>query len=151
MFKLPIAGKIILKSILARFTKTLGTLVASGVGLVDALTVAGETSNNVVIQAMIENVKLNVTGGGSLAQSLEKHPIFPSMMVKMIAVGEESGALESMLNKVSEFYERQLNATIDSLTAIIEPVMMIGLGILALFVVIALYLPVFQMSGAISG
>ncbi|MCK9244642.1 MAG: type II secretion system F family protein [Candidatus Marinimicrobia bacterium] len=151
ILKLPIAGKIILKSILARFNKTLGTLVTSGVGLVDALTVAGETANNVIIQEMIEDVKLNVTGGGSLAQSLERHPIFPPMMVKMIAVGEESGALESMLNKVSQFYERQLNATIDGLTAIIEPVLMIGLGVLALFVVLALYLPIFQMSGAISG
>ncbi|MDD5230652.1 MAG: type II secretion system F family protein, partial [Candidatus Marinimicrobia bacterium] len=146
ILKLPIAGKIILKSILARFNKTLGTLVTSGVGLVDALTVAGETANNVIIQEMIEDVKLNVTGGGSLAQSLERHPIFPPMMVKMIAVGEESGALESMLNKVSQFYERQLNATIDGLTAIIEPVLMIGLGVLALFVVLALYLPIFQMS-----
>lgn len=151
ILKLPVIGKINLKSILSRFSKTLGTLTRNGVSLVDALTVAGETANNVVIQEMIEDVKNNVTAGGSLAHSLEKHPIFPPMMVKMIAVGEEAGALEAMLNKVAEFYERQLNATIDSLTAIIEPALMIGLGVLALFVVIALYLPIFQMSGAISG
>jgi len=150
-FKLPIIGKMVLKSTIARFTKTLGTLTKNGVGLVDAISIAAETTNNLVIQEIAEQVKKGVTGGASLARSLENHPLFPPMMTKMIAVGEESGALETMLNKVAEFYERQLNGMIDSLTAIIEPVLMIGLGVLALVVVIALYLPIFQMSGAIGG
>ena len=82
---------------------------------------------------------------------MEKHKIFPPMMVKMVTVGEEAGSLDLMLEKVSQFYDRQFNTTIDSLSSIIEPVLMIGLGILALFVVIALYLPIFQMTGAIHG
>ncbi|MFH1214024.1 MAG: type II secretion system F family protein [Candidatus Neomarinimicrobiota bacterium] len=151
LLKIPVVGKIILKSIVMRFSKTMSTLTRNNISIVDALVVAGDTANNVVIQDMILEVKQSVTGGMSLARSLEKHPIFPPMMVKMIAVGEEAGALEAMLNKVAEFYERQLNSTIDGLTAIIEPALMIGLGILALFVVIALYLPIFQMSGAIGG
>ncbi len=150
-FKIPVAGPLLLKSAVARFCQTLGTLVRNGVALVDALQIAGETTNNIIIQEALDQVKKAVMGGSALASALTEFPLFPSMMVKMIAVGEESGALESMLAKVSEFYERQLNATIDSLTAILEPALMIGLGVLALIVVIALYLPIFQMSGAISG
>lgn len=150
-FKIPIFGPLVLKSAVAHFSQTLGTLVRNGVSLVDALQIAGETTNNVVIQGSLEKVRKAVVGGSALASALAGFPLFPAMMVKMIAVGEESGALEAMLAKVSEFNERQLNSTIDSLTAIIEPVLMIGLGILALIVVIALYLPIFQMSGAISG
>jgi len=150
-FKFPIFGPLLLKSAVARFSQTLGTLVRNGVSLVDALQIAGETTNNVVIQASLEKVRKAVVGGSALANALAEFPLFPAMMVKMIAVGEESGALEAMLAKVAEFNERQLNSTIDNLTAIIEPVLMIGLGILALIVVIALYLPIFQMSGAISG
>jgi type IV pilus assembly protein PilC len=150
-FKIPIFGSLLLKSAVARFSQTLGTLVRNGVSLVDALQIAGETTNNVVIQGSLEKVRKAVVGGSALANALAEFPLFPAMMVKMIAVGEESGALEAMLAKVAEFNERQLNSTIDNLTAIIEPVLMIGLGILALIVVIALYLPIFQMSGAISG
>lgn len=150
-FKIPIFGSLLLKSAVARFSQTLGTLIRNGVSLVDALQIAGETTNNVVIQGSLEKVRKAVVGGSALASALAEFPLFPAMMVKMIAVGEESGALEAMLAKVSEFNERQLNSTIDNLTAIIEPVLMIGLGILALIVVIALYLPIFQMSGAISG
>lgn len=150
-FKIPVVGQLLLKSIAARFSQTLGTLVSNGVQLVDALQIAGDTTNNIIIQEAIQNVKKAVTGGSSLAAALAQYPIFPPMMIKMIAVGEESGALDKMLGKVAEFNERQLNTTIDSLTAIIEPALMIGLGVLALIVVIALYLPIFQMSGAISG
>jgi type IV pilus assembly protein PilC len=150
-FKIPVFGSLLLKSVVARFSQTLGTLVRNGVSLVDALQIAGETTNNVIIQESLEKVRKMVMGGSALARALAEFPLFPTMMVKMIAVGEESGALEAMLAKVSEFNERQLNSTIDNLTAIIEPVLMIGLGILALIVVIALYLPIFQMSGAISG
>jgi len=150
-FQIPVAGKLLLQSVVARFSQTLGTLVSNGVQLVDAIQIAGETTNNIIVQEALQDVKKAVTGGSGLAKALEQFPLFPPMMVKMISVGEESGALEPMLRKVAEFNERQLNTTIDSLTAIIEPVLMIGLGILALIVVIALYLPIFQMSGAIGG
>jgi len=148
-FKIPIFGKMVVKSTIARFCKTLGTLTKNSVQLVDALTISAETANNVVIQEIVENVKKNVTGGASLAGSMQDHAIFPIMMVKMIAVGERSGAMEIMLEKVSEFYDRQFNSSIDGLTSIIEPVLMIGLGAIALIVVLAVYLPIFQMSGMI--
>ncbi len=149
--KLPILGEISVKSTIARFCKTLGTLTKNGVPLVDALSIASETANNVVVQHMVADVKNKVSSGASLAESMKAHAIFPMMVVKMVAVGEESGALEMMLNKVSEFYESQFNSKIESLTSIIEPVLMIGLGLLATVIVIALYLPIFQLSGAITG
>ena len=148
-FKIPVFGKMVVKSTIARFCKTLGTLTKNSVQLVDALTISAETANNVVIQEIVEDVKKNVTGGASLGRSMQDHAIFPVMMVKMIAVGERSGALEIMLEKVSEFYDRQFNSSIDGLTSIIEPVLMIGLGVMALIVVLSVYLPIFQMSGMI--
>ena len=150
-FKIPVFGKMAVKSTIARFCKTLGTLTKNSVQLVDALIISAETANNVVIQEIVEDVKKNVTGGASLAGSMKNHAIFPVMMVKMIAVGEQSGAMEIMLEKVSEFYDRQFNSSIDGLTSIIEPVLMIGLGAIALIVVLAVYLPIFQMSGMIGG
>jgi len=148
-FKIPVFGKMVVKSTIARFCKTLGTLTKNSVQLVDALTISAETANNVVIQEIVEDVKKKVTGGASLGRSMQDHAIFPVMMVKMIAVGERSGALEIMLEKVSEFYDRQFNSSIDGLTSIIEPVLMIGLGVMALIVVLSVYLPIFQMSGMI--
>ena len=150
-FKIPVFGKMIKKSIIARFSKTLGTLTKNGVVLVDALQIAGETANNVVVQEIVGEVKKGVTGGATLARSMKDFAIFPPMMVKMVAVGEESGALDLMLGKISEFYERQFNSSIDGITSVIEPILMVGLGALALIVVIALYLPIFQMTGAIHG
>jgi len=150
-FKIPVFGKMIKKSIIARFSKTLGTLTKNGVVLVDALRIAGETANNVVVQEIVGEVKKGVTGGATLARSMKDYAIFPPMMVKMVAVGEESGALDLMLEKISEFYERQFNSSIDGITSVIEPILMVGLGALALIVVIALYLPIFQMTGAIHG
>jgi len=151
IFKIPVFGKMAIKSTIARFCKTLGTLTENSVQLVDALTISAETADNVVIQEIVENVKKSVTGGASLAGSLQDYAIFPSMMVKMIAVGEQSGSLDIMLDKVSEFYERQLNSSVDGLASIIEPALMIGLGVIVLIVVLAVYLPIFQMSGVIGG
>ena len=151
VFKIPVFGQIIKQSIISRFSKTLGTLINNNVPLVEALSIAAETSNNVIVIETIDDVRTGISSGSSLGKSMEKHKIFPPMMVKMVTVGEEAGSLDLMLEKVSQFYDRQFNTTIDSLSSIIEPVLMIGLGILALFVVIALYLPIFQMTGAIHG
>ncbi|PIS27452.1 MAG: hypothetical protein COT43_10435 [Candidatus Marinimicrobia bacterium CG08_land_8_20_14_0_20_45_22] len=150
-FKIPIAGGMVKKSTIARFAKTLGTLTKNSVTLVDALGISGETVNNVVITDIIEKVKKSISGGSSMAKAMAEHALFPTMMVKMVAVGEDSGALELMLGKISEFYERQFNTSIDSLTSLIEPILMIGMGVLALVVVLALYLPIFQMTSAIHG
>lgn len=151
IFRIPIFGSMLKKSVIARFSKTLGTLTSNNVPLVEALGIAAETSNNVLIIQMIDDVRNRITGGSSLAKALQEQTLFPEMMVKMIAVGEEAGSLATMLEKVSEFYDRQFNASVDSLSAVIEPILMIGLGILALVVVMALYLPIFHMTGAIHG
>ena len=151
IFQMPVFGAMIKKSIIARFSKILGTLTKNNVPLVESLGLAAETSNNVIIIETVNKIKDGISGGLSLGNSMLQHPIFPVMMVKMITVGEESGSLELMLEKVAEFYDRQFNATIDSISTIIEPILMIGLGVLALVVVIALYLPIFQMTGAIHG
>jgi len=151
IFQIPVFGAMIKKSIIARFSKTLGTLTKNNVPLVESLGLAAETSNNVIIIETVKAVKDGISGGLSLGKALQQQLVFPLMMVKMIAVGEESGSLELMLEKVAEFYDRQFNATIDSISTIIEPILMIGLGVLALVVVIALYLPIFQMTGAIHG
>ena len=151
IFHVPMFGQIIKKSVIARFCQTLGTLTKNNVPLVDALRISAETSNNVIIIETVTDIRNSISAGSPLGKSMEQHPIFPQMMVKMVSVGEEAGSLEIMLEKVAEFYDRQFNAAIDSLSSIIEPVLMIGLGILALVVVVALYLPIFQMTGAIHG
>lgn len=151
IFRVPIFGSMLKKSVIARFSKTLGTLTSNNVPLVEALGIAAETSNNVLIIQMIDDVRNRISGGSSLAKALQEVTLFPEMMVKMIAVGEEAGSLATMLEKVSEFYDRQFNTSVDSLSAVIEPILMIGLGILALVVVMALYLPIFHMTGAIHG
>ncbi|HDP67505.1 MAG TPA: type II secretion system F family protein [Candidatus Marinimicrobia bacterium] len=151
VFRVPIFGNMLKKSVIARFSKTLGTLTRNNVSLVEALSIAAETSNNVLIIQTIDQVRSRISGGSSLGKAMQEHVLFPEMMVKMIAVGEEAGSLEVMLEKVAEFYDRQFNASVDSLSSVIEPILMIGLGVLALVVVIALYLPIFQMTGAIHG
>lgn len=151
VFRIPIFGNMLKKSVIARFSKTLGTLTRNNVALVEALSIAAETSNNVLIIQTIDEVRSRISGGSSLGKAMQEHALFPEMMVKMIAVGEEAGSLEVMLEKVAEFYDRQFNASVDSLSSVIEPILMIGLGVLALVVVIALYLPIFQMTGAIHG
>jgi type IV pilus assembly protein PilC len=151
VFHLPVFGTMIKKSMIARFSKTLGTLTKNSVPLVDSLVLAAETSNNVIVIETVNSVRDGITGGLSLGKAMQQHPLFPKMMVKMISVGEESGSLELMLAKVAEFYDRQFNTTVDSISSVIEPILMIGLGIMALVVVTALYLPIFKMTGAIHG
>ncbi|MFZ5516140.1 MAG: type II secretion system F family protein [Candidatus Zhuqueibacterota bacterium] len=146
---IPVVGKLMLKSLISRFCKTLKTLTMSRVAIIEALQIAGETADNIVVQEAIQRVRKGVMEGARISDMLNEQQLFPRIVIKMVAVGEESGALDKMLGKVSEFYDRQFSSTISSLTSIIEPAMMIGLGILALVVVIALYLPIFQMSGAV--
>lgn len=146
---IPIFGKLMLKSQISRFCKTLKTLTLSRVSIVEALQIAGETADNIVIQSAIARVRKGVIEGSRISDMLSEQKLFPKIVIKMVAVGEESGALDKMLGKISEFYDRQFSTTISSLTSIIEPAMMVGLGVLALVIVIALYLPIFQMSGAV--
>ncbi|MFQ6618424.1 MAG: type II secretion system F family protein, partial [Fidelibacterota bacterium] len=147
--KLPGLGPLILKSYIIKFCSTLSTLVSNGVTLVQALEISGETTENVIFRREIEKIKKGVVEGKKFSNLMSDSSIFPEVMVKMIEIGEESGSLDMMLKKVSEFYRRQLDAAISGLTSLIEPVIMVLLGIFAMAVVIALYLPIFKISGTI--
>jgi type IV pilus assembly protein PilC len=138
-------GKVVLKVTMARFSRTLATLVAAGVDIIKALEIAGQTSGNWVIESALANVRARVHEGVPIAQPLIEDPIFPPLVAQMVKVGEETGELEQMLDKVADFYEDEVDTSINSLTSIIEPLMMVGVGMIVGVIVIAMYLPMFKL------
>ena len=150
VLKLPIAGDIIEKSSIARFARTLSTTFAAGVPLVDALgSVAGSTGNNVYVEA-VYRVRDDVSTGQQLNFSMRNTGVFPNMVIQMVAIGEEAGALDDMLDKSASYYEEQVDNAVDNLTALMEPMIMSVLGVLVGGLIIAMYLPIFQL-GAVVG
>lgn len=143
--RVPLFGPLFLKVALARFSSTLGMLLRSGVPILQALDNVRETVNNRVIGAAVEDVKSSVREGESIAGPLSRHKVFPPMVVQMMAVGEETGAVDTMLDKVSEFYNNEVTATVDALTAIIEPVLIAIIGGAVGAAVVALYMPMFDI------
>jgi len=143
--RMPIAGVLIRKMSLARFTRTFGTLVSAGVPILSALDIVGDTAGNEVIARAVKKVRSAIKEGETIAKPLGESTVFPSMLVQMIAVGEETGALDTMLNKVADFYDEEVSAGVESLTSLIEPMMMATLGVVVGGMVIALYMPMFQM------
>ncbi len=142
-------GDIILKLSMARFSRTLSTLVSSGVPILQAIEITGETAGNVVVSEAMANVKREVKEGRPMSEPLTKTSVFPPMVTQMIAVGEETGAVDTMLNKIADFYEDEVNASIKSLTSILEPIMMMGVGALVGVIVISLYLPIFNLMSVV--
>lgn len=142
-------GDIILKLAMARFSRTLSTLVSSGVPIIQAIEITGDTAGNVVVSEAMDNVKREVKEGRPMSEPLTKSHIFPPMVTQMIAVGEETGAVDTMLDKIADFYEDEVNASVKSLTSILEPIMMMGVGALVGVIVIALYLPIFNLMSVI--
>ncbi|MCZ7662010.1 MAG: type II secretion system F family protein [Thermoleophilia bacterium] len=138
-------GPIIQKIAVARFSRTLATLVSSGVPILQAIEITGKTSGNTVIENAMNEVREQIKGGESIARPLEKVPVFPPMVTQMIAIGEETGALDTMLHKVADFYEDEVDAAIKSLTSILEPIMMIFIGGIVGLVVVSMYLPIFNL------
>jgi type IV pilus assembly protein PilC len=139
-------GDIVQKVALARFSRTLSGLVAAGVPMLESIEITGRTSGNRVVEKAMEEVKDSVMKGGTLTAPMERVPeAFPVMVTQMIGVGEETGALETMLTKVAEFYEDQVAAAVKALTSILEPVMIIVVGAIVGFIVIAMYLPMFKV------
>jgi type IV pilus assembly protein PilC len=138
-------GDVVLKVTLARFSRTLSTLVAAGVDIIKALEITGKTAGNWVIENALADVRTKVHEGVPIAQPLAEDPVFPPMVSQMIRIGEESGELETMLGKIADFYEDEVNASIATLTSIIEPVMMIGVGLMVGIIIISMYLPMFKM------
>lgn len=138
-------GAIVQKVCLARFARTMSSLIASGVPMLQAVKVTGDSSGNTVVEDAMEDILASIEGGRTFSDPLSRHPIFPSMVVQMTAIGEETGKLDAMLEKVAEFYEDEVDAAIKSLTSIVEPIMMIFVGGIVGFIVIALYMPMFQL------
>ena len=147
--KLPIFGDLIRKVAVAKFTRTMGTMLASGVAILDALDIVSKTAGNKTIERALVSVRSGITEGRTMADPLEESGVFPSMVCQMISVGESTGALDAMLDKIADFYDDEVDQAVENLTSAIEPVMMVFMGIIIGGLVIAMYLPIFTMAGAI--
>ena len=143
-------GGIVQKVALARFSRTFSGLIAAGVPMLEAIDITGKTSGNKVVEKAMENVRDSVKKGGSLTQPMTEVPeAFPVMVTQMIGVGEETGALEGMMSKVADFYEEQVETAVKALTSILEPIMILFVGGIVGFIVIAMYLPMFKVYDSI--
>jgi len=149
LLKTPVFGDLIRKASVAKFTRTLGTLLSSGVPLLDGLVICAKTSGNKVIEEALMNARVSISGGKTIAEPLTQSQVFPKMVTHMIAVGESTGALDAMLGKIADFYEDEVDQAVASLTSLLEPMMMVFLGVVIGFIVIAMYLLIFKMASAI--
>ena len=143
--KLPVFGQLFRKIAVARFTRNFGTMIHAGVPILQALDIVGETSGNIVVERATKAVRDSVRSGQSLAAPLTEHSVFPPMVVQMITVGEDTGALDEMLRKIAEFYDAEVSATTEQLTSLIEPLMIAVLGVIVGAMIIALYMPMFSI------
>ena len=149
LLKLPVFGLLFKKIAVARFSRTLGTLVSSGVPILDGLTIVSRTAGNKTIETAILNARASIREGETIAEPLGRSSIFPPMVIQMISVGESTGALDSMLSKIAEFYEEEVDVAVANLTSLLEPLLMCFLGVVIGGVVIAMYLPIFNMASAV--
>lgn len=149
MLKMPAIGTLIRKSAIARFARTLGTLLSSGVSILDALEITAKTAGNRVIHDAIKKSVLSIAEGDTITSPLKETGVFPPMVTQMIAVGEKTGGLDEMLNKIADFYDEEVDAAVSALTSIIEPVVIVFMGIVIGGILIAMYLPMFDIIGKI--
>jgi len=149
LLRLPIIGPTLRKIVVARFTRTLGTLLGSGVPILDALDICARTSGNRVVQNGILRARDKISEGHDMATPLAESRVFPSMVVQMIGVGEQTGAMDQMLQKIADFYEEEVDAAVSARTSLIEPVMMAFLGVVVGGLIIAMYLPIFKLASNI--
>jgi len=149
LLKSPVFGPLFRKIAVARFSRTLGTLVSSGVPILDGLTIVSRTAGNRAIEIAIMNARASIREGETIAEPLGRSSLFPPMVIQMIAVGESTGALDTMLSKIAEFYEDEVDVAVTNLTSLLEPLLMIFLGVVIGGVVIAMYLPIFNMASAV--
>jgi type IV pilus assembly protein PilC len=147
--KLPIMGDLIRKASVAKFTRTLGTLITSGVPILEGLSITAKTSGNKVVEEAIISARQSISAGKTVAEPLAKSDVFPKMVTHMISVGESTGALDAMLSKIADFYDDEVDAAVAALTSLLEPMMMVFLGSIIGFIVIAMYLPIFKMASVI--
>lgn len=149
LLKAPVLGDVLRKSAVSRFTRTLGTLISSGVSILDGLEITAKTSGNRVIQDAIMESRASIAGGETIAAPLKKSQVFPPMVISMIAVGEQTGGLDEMLTKIADFYDEEVDAAVSGLLALMEPVMIVFLGVVVGGMVVAMYLPIFDMVNAV--
>jgi type IV pilus assembly protein PilC len=151
LLNLPVIGNVLRKIAVARFTRTLGTLLASGVPILEALDIVGKSSGNVIVEAAIQKTAERIKEGRTMAEPLSETNVFPQMVVQMIGVGEQTGALDTMLNKIADFYDEEVDQAVAAMTSLIEPFMMVVVGGMVGTLLIAMYLPIFDIAGKIQG
>jgi len=151
LLRVPVIGPVLRKIVVARFTRTLGTLLSSGVPILDALDICARTAGNRVVQNGILRARAKISEGHDMAGPLAESRVFPTMVVQMIGVGEQTGAMDQMLTKIADFYEEEVDAAVSGLTSLIEPVMMAFLGVVVGGLIVAMYLPIFKLAGNIQG
>lgn len=147
--KVPVIGDLIRKAAVAKFTRTLGTLISSGVPILDGLTIVAKTSGNKTVEEALITARQSISEGKTVSEPLGQSKVFPPMVVQMIAVGETTGALDAMLSKIADFYDDEVDSAVAALTSLLEPMLMVFLGITIGFIVVAMYLPIFQMGSVV--
>lgn len=149
LLNVPILGDVLRKSAVSRFTRTLGTLISSGVSILEGLEITAKTAGNRVVQDAIMASRSSIAGGDTIAAPLQKSAVFPPMVISMIAVGEQTGGLDEMLSKIADFYDEEVDAAVSGLLAAMEPLMIVFLGVIVGGMVLAMYLPIFDMMNAV--
>jgi type IV pilus assembly protein PilC len=149
LLTVPVLGDVLRKSAVSRFTRTLGTLISSGVSILDGLEITARTSGNRVVHDAIMGSRASIAGGDTIAGPLQKSEVFPPMVISMIAVGEQTGGLDEMLSKIADFYDDEVDASVGALLSLLEPVMIVFLGVVVGGMIVAMYLPIFDMVNAV--
>jgi len=149
LLRVPVLGDVLRKSAVSRFTRTLGTLVSSGVSILDGLEITAKTAGNRVVQDAIMESRASIAGGDTIAQPLKKSGVFPPMVISMISVGEQTGGLDEMLSKIADFYDDEVDAAVSNLLSLLEPIMIVFLGFVVGGMVVSMYLPIFDMINAV--
>jgi type IV pilus assembly protein PilC len=150
LLRLPVFGMLLRKVAVARFTRTLGTMLASGVPILDALDIVASSAGNAVIEQAIRESRTAIAGGRSVAEPLQETKVFPVMVTQMISVGEATGALDAMLGKIADFYDEEVDITVEALTSLLEPLLLVFLGVTIGGLLVAMYLPIFQIADVVS-
>jgi type IV pilus assembly protein PilC len=150
LLKIPVFGELLRKVAVAKFTRTMGTMLASGVAILEALDIVAKTAGNRTVERAIYSVRTGIAEGRTMADPLQESGVFPPMVCQMIGVGESTGALDAMLEKIADFYDEEVDQAVENLTSLIEPFMLVFLGVTIGGLVVAMYLPIFKMAGAIS-
>jgi type IV pilus assembly protein PilC len=149
LLRSPVLGDVLRKSAVSRFTRTLGTLVSSGVSILEGLEITAKTAGNTIIHDAVMESRNSIAGGETIAAPLEKSKVFPPMVISMIAVGEQTGGLDEMLSKIADFYDEEVDVAVSALLSLMEPAMIVILGVIVGGMVIAMYLPIFDMMNAV--